>query len=115
MKELISTVLKVIVIILADTYTIFARNMNSISQQTYSQTSEYIGKIIYLVALGILFVLSLKLCDVEKKSYKIFILLVLIANIVYMIYSVRYYTVMTMGVAVTVTYIVDLIKIKKDY
>lgn len=115
MKELISTVLKVIVIILADTYTIFARNMNLISQQTYSQTSEYIGKIIYLVALGILFALSLKLCDVEKKSYKIFILLVLIANIAYMIYSVRYYTVMTMGVAVTVTYIVDLIKIKKGY
>lgn len=114
MKEMVSIVFRIIVIILADVYTIFIRKMNLISQQTYSQTSEYIGIVMWILVLAILFGISTKLYDLEKRSYKILILFALVINIIYIISSIRYYGIMTLGLFVSAIYMIDLIKIRKN-
>ncbi len=114
MKEMVSIVFRIIIIILADVYTIFARKMNLISQQTYSQTSEYIGIVVWILVLAILFGVSTKLCDLEKRSYIILMLLALLINIIYIISSIRYYGIMTLGLFVSAIYMINLIKIRKN-
>lgn len=46
----------------------------------------------------------------KKKIYKILFLLFLAANVVYIIYSIRYYGVMTLGLFVSITYMIDLMR-----
>lgn len=114
MKETISIIIKIIVIILADVFTIFARKMSIVSQSSYSQTSEYVGLVIWIIVVGILFGISIKICDVERNIYKILTLLFLFVNIIYIIYSIRYYGTMTLGLFVSVVYLMDLLKIKNN-
>lgn len=68
MKEIVSIITKVIVVILADGFTVFAKRMSLQLQQTYSQTSGYISNLVWIILLGILFIISIRVCNVEKKD-----------------------------------------------
>lgn len=113
MRETISIIVKIIVMILADVFTIFARKMSAMSQRSYSQISEYVGLVIWIIVLGILFGISVKICDVKRIGYKVFFGLLLVANIIYILYSIRYYGIMMLGLFVSVAYAIELIKIRK--
>lgn len=73
-------------------------------------SAGYISNLVWIILLGILFIISIRVCNVEKKIYKILFLLFLAANVVYIIYSIRYYGVMTLGLFVSIAYMIDLMR-----